>query len=78
MVIGFLCYSPILFATAWMQEMRIDPGDKAKIDAMRKSAGTAYSVSFVANLISAFVLALIFHHMKITFAEYGAILGFHV
>jgi hypothetical protein len=78
MVIGFLCYSPILFATAGMQEMRIDPGDKAKIDAMRKSAGTAYSVSFVANLISAFVLALIFHHMKITFAEYGAILGFHV
>jgi hypothetical protein len=36
MVIGFLWYSPILFANPWMRLMGIDTNDKAKIAEMRK------------------------------------------
>ena len=78
MAIGFLWYSPILFAKPWMREMGLDPSDKSKIDEMRKGAAAAYSGSFIASLISAFVLALIFHHMKIMSGQYGAMMGFHV
>ena len=34
MVIGFLWYSPILFANPWMRLMGFDPNDKAKIAEM--------------------------------------------
>src|SRR5208282_3372799 len=56
MVIGFLWYSPILFANPWMKLMGYDPNDKAKIAEMQKSAGPSYGMSFVASLLSAFVL----------------------
>ncbi len=39
MVVGFLWYSPLLFAKAWMKEMGYDPNDKAKTEEMKKSAG---------------------------------------
>jgi hypothetical protein len=39
MVVGFLWYSPILFAKPWMREMGYDPDDKAKTKEMQKSAG---------------------------------------
>jgi hypothetical protein len=31
MVVGFLWYSPMLFANPWMRLMGYDPNDKAKI-----------------------------------------------
>jgi len=42
MVMGFLWYSPLLFAKPWMREMGCDPNDKAKIEEMRKGAAAAY------------------------------------
>jgi hypothetical protein len=39
MVIGFLWYSPLLFARPWMILMGYDPDDKSKLDEMRKGAG---------------------------------------
>jgi hypothetical protein len=57
MVLGFLWYSPLLFARPWMIAMGYDPNDKAKLEAMRKSAGLSYLLSFIASLASAFVLA---------------------
>jgi Protein of unknown function (DUF1761) len=39
MVIGFLWYSPFLFAKPWMLAMGYDPADKAKIAEMQKSPG---------------------------------------
>ena len=36
MVIGFLWYSPILFARPWMRLMGCDPDDKAKLHADRQ------------------------------------------
>lgn len=56
MVVGFLWYSPMLFANPWMVLMGYDPNDKAKIAEMQKSAGPSYAMSTVAGLLSAFVL----------------------
>lgn len=39
MVVGFLWYSPLLFANPWMREMGYDPNDKAKIQEMQKGSG---------------------------------------
>jgi hypothetical protein len=57
MVVGFIWYSPILFAKPWMREMGYDPNDKAKTQEMQKSAGPAYAGSFIASLVAAFILA---------------------
>ena len=78
MVLGFLWYSPVLFAKPWMREMGYDPNDKAKIEQMQKSAGPAYFGSFVASLISAFVLALFFHWMRVGSLHFGLMTAFHV
>ena len=78
MFVGFIWYSPILFAKAWMREMGYDPNDKASADKMRKSAGPAYAGSFVASLISAFILAMFLHHMQVHDLEYGLLVGSHV
>ena len=59
MVIGFLWYSPVLFARPWMLAMGYDPNDKARLDEMRKGAGRTYAIAFLASLMSAFVLAKI-------------------
>lgn len=56
MVVGFLWYSPALFANPWMVLMGYDPNDKAKIAEMQKSAGPSYAMSMVASILSAFVL----------------------
>lgn len=56
MIVGFLWYSPMLFANSWMRLMGYDPNDKAKIAEMQKSAGPSYALSFIASVLSAFVL----------------------
>src|SRR5260370_14407296 len=59
MVVGFLWYSPLLFAKSWMREMGYDPNDKARMEEMRKSAGPSYGGSFVLSLVVAFPFALL-------------------
>src|SRR5260370_5585159 len=59
MVIGFLWYSPLLFAKPWMKEMGYDPSDKAKTEEMKKNAGPAYGGQFFASLLSRLTLVLI-------------------
>jgi hypothetical protein len=78
MILGFLWYSPLLFAKSWMREMGYDPSDKAKTQEMQKSAGPAYAGSFVASVISAFTLALIFHAMRLDSLHHGLIASFHI
>jgi hypothetical protein len=56
MVVGFLWYSPLLFANPWMKLMGYDPNDKAKIAEMQKSTGPSYAMSLIASLLSAAVL----------------------
>lgn len=78
MVMGFAWYSPILFAKPWMREMGYDPNDKARIQEMQKSAGPAYVGSLIASLVSAFILALFFHWLRVQSVEFGLLIGFHV
>jgi surface polysaccharide O-acyltransferase-like enzyme len=56
MVVGFLWYSPALFANSWMRLMGYDPNDKEKIAEMQKSAAPSYFMSLVASILAAFVL----------------------
>jgi len=78
MLVGFLWYSPLLFAKPWMKEMGYDPDDKAKAAEMKKSAGPAYAGSFAASLVSAFVFALFLHWMRAEGARVGSMAGFHI
>jgi hypothetical protein len=78
MMVGFLWYSPLLFAKAWMREMGYDPNDKAKTEEMKKSAGPAYGGSFLASLVSAFILALFLHWLRVESLHFGLMVGFHV
>jgi uncharacterized SAM-binding protein YcdF (DUF218 family) len=75
MVVGFLWYSPMLFARPWMVAMGYDPEDKAKTQEMQKSAGKSYAISFVASLVSAFVLGKIITETRVDTALDGTIVG---
>jgi hypothetical protein len=78
MVVGFLWYSPLLFARPWMVAMGYDPDDKAKLEEMRKSAGKSYAIAFVASLVAAFVLGKIIDVTTVDTALYGMKIGFAV
>lgn len=78
MVVGFLWYSPMLFARPWMIAMGYDPDDKPKLQEMQKSAGKSYAISFVASLVSAFILAKIIHIATVDTALYGMKVGFAI
>lgn len=78
MILGFLWYSPLLFAKAWAREMGYDLNDKAKMDEMRKSAGPAYAGSLAASLLSSFTLALILHGMRAESLHFGMMASFHI
>ena len=78
MVIGFLWYSPMLLAKPWMVAMGYDPADKAKIADMQKSAGPKYRFSFLASILSAFILGKIIYQLAISTALYGMKVGFAV
>src|SRR5258708_37664702 len=53
MVVGFVWYSPMVFARPWMVLMGYDPDDKAKVAEMQKGAGASYALSLVASMIAA-------------------------
>jgi hypothetical protein len=76
MVVGFVWYSPLLFARPWTVLMGYDLNDKAKMDEMRKGAGKTYALAFVASLVSAFVLAKFIDITTVNSAVYGMKVGF--
>ncbi|MGD1213525.1 MAG: DUF1761 domain-containing protein [Terriglobales bacterium] len=78
MVIGFLWYSPILFANPWMRLMGIDPADKAKIAEMQKGRIYDLALAFVASIVSAVVLAKIIDLTSVNTILYGMKIGFAV
>lgn len=54
MVVGFLWYSPLLFANPWMKQMGYT------VDALKKEQkkmGPLYGLSFAASLITAYMLS---------------------
>ena len=58
--------------------MGYDPDDKARIKEMQKSAGKSYGISFVASLVTAFVLGKIIDITTVDTALYGMKVGFAV
>jgi len=54
MVVGFIWYSPILFAAPWMKLMGYTP-ESMKKDQQR--LGKIYTISFVLSLITAYILS---------------------
>ena len=76
MVIGFVWYSPILFAKPWCEAMGYDLNDKAKMDEMRKSAGPMYGAAMVCSLITAMILAKMASFMDLHSPTVGVKLGF--
>ncbi len=78
MVLGFVWYSPVLFARPWMVLMGYDPNDKAKLEEMRKGSGKLYGLAFIASLISAFVLGKIIEVTTVNTALYGMRIAFAV
>jgi hypothetical protein len=64
MAVGFLWYSPALFAKPWVKEMGYDMNDAAAMAKMKKSAGPAYAASFVGSLLTAAVLAKILNALS--------------
>jgi hypothetical protein len=78
MVVGFLWYSPLLFARPWMRLMGYDPDDKARVAEMQKGAGKLYGLTFVASIVSAVVLAKIIDITSVNTVLYGMKVGFAV
>jgi uncharacterized SAM-binding protein YcdF (DUF218 family) len=78
MVVGFLWYSPLLFAKPWMVLMGVDPNDKAKLAELQKSAGPSYILSLLASVASAVVLGKIIVLATVNTAAYGMKVGFAV
>jgi len=78
MVVGFLWYSPWLFARRWMILMGLDPDDKAKIAEMQKSAVPSYIFSLLASALAAAVLGKIIAVATIDTALYGMKVGLAV
>ena len=78
MVVGFVWYSPLLFARPWMVLMGHDPDDKAKIAEMQKSAGPSYMLSLVASFVAAAVLGKIIAVATINTPLYGMKVGLAV
>jgi hypothetical protein len=76
MVLGFLWYSPVLFANPWMKLMGYDPNDKARLEEMRKSAGPTYGLAFIASLLSAAVLGKVIAVASVHSVLYGMKFGF--
>jgi hypothetical protein len=78
MPLGFLWYSPMLFANPWMKLMGYDPNDKAKIAEMQKSAGPSYALALVASVLSAAVLGKIIAIASVHSVLYGMKFGFAI
>jgi hypothetical protein len=57
--LGFLWYSPILFAKPWSKMMGYDMSSKAKVAEMQKKAGPAYAASFVGALVQSVAIAVL-------------------
>ena len=76
MGVGFVWYSPLLFAKPWMVAMGYDPNDEAGLEEMRKGAGKSYGAALVASLAAAFVLGKIVVVTTVITVPYGMKVGF--
>lgn len=74
-VIGMVWYSPFAFGKAWMKLSGIS---REKLEGMKKGMGKSYLASFIAALISSFVLAILIDFAQATSVGGGLMMGFLV
>ncbi len=72
MVAGYLWYSPILFGKPWMKLMKLDA---KKMKAAQKDMPKTYGLSFLATLITSYVIALLLSLTLVIDVKEGLILG---
>ena len=72
-VVGAIWYGPMLFAKQWMAWNNISPDD-----IKNANPGPLYAQSFVATLVTYFVLALLIRNMNATTAAEGMKTAFMV
>jgi hypothetical protein len=78
MVVGFIWYSPILFARPWMIAMGYNPDDKEALQKMQKEAGPMYGMAFIATLVSSLMLAMVLTRLGASDAIRGLKIAFGV
>ncbi len=70
--VGFVWYSPRMFAKPWMKYSKIDA---KKLKRSQKHMGRTYGISFIATLIMAYALALCINAVLVTTIGEGLLLG---
>lgn len=76
MVLGFLWYSPLMFAKPWTKLMGFDMSSKEKIKEMQKQAGPAYFVSFIGAIVQSTAIAVLSYTLYAQDIGQAALLGF--
>lgn len=69
MVVGFLWYSPLLFGKVYAKVHKINFKDKKKIKKMQKEMGPSYLITFVMQLLTAYVAFHLITYLKVTTIE---------
>lgn len=72
MVVGFVWYSPLLFAKPWMKYTKLDA---KKLKESQKKMGKTYGMSFVATVVTAVILALLLNATLVITMTEGLMLG---
>lgn len=74
MILGMIWYSPAVFGKTWMKLVNMKPSDIAR---MKKTGSTtkAYLSSFLAALITAYVIAIFLKMSAASTTAEGAVLG---
>jgi len=77
MIVGFVWYSPLVIGKPWMRARGYDQ-DKKKQPAAGANQVQTYGLSFVASLVTAFVLATTITAFAISTITNAALLGFAI
>lgn len=76
MVLGFLWYSPLLFAKPWTKLMGFDMSSKEKIKEMQAKAGPAYLASFIGAIVQSTAIAVLSYTLYAQDLGQAIMLGF--
>lgn len=75
MVVGFLWYSPLLFAKPWM---KLSGLDEKSMNAAKKNMPMMYTASFLMSLVMAYVTAILINSLLVSTLQEGLMLAFLV
>ncbi len=75
MIVGFLWYSPLVFGKQWMKLMGLTD---AKLEAAKKGMSKMYALSFLAALVTGYILGMVVKMAYSTTVVGGMKVGFGV